>query len=111
MLQCFSPLFQTFSVHFDCTHPGCGATFRSKSGYQRHLKRHMGIYQYQCPYCDKGINTPHDIKTHLQHHHTGMLGFHCVHCKGEFETIHLLKTHLQKNTCQQIMSETNNVHV
>ena len=54
----------------------------------------MGIYQYQCPYCNKGINTTNGTKTHIKKYHTGIKGFHCNRCRQEFDSVHQLKVHL-----------------
>ena len=85
---------------YQCGHPGCVATFASRVGYRQHLNRHAGIYQYHCPYCNKGLNGTKDIKHHLKSTHTGMFGFHCIHCTKECASVHVLKYHLDNNACR-----------
>ena len=84
---------------YHCNHPGCEATFRTQLGFKRHQMRHDGIYQYHCPYCNKGLHATKNIKDHLCSQHTGLFGFHCNKCRKEFETVHLLKTHLEQTNC------------
>ena len=83
-----------FQTVFPCSYPGCGIILKSKHTYQQHVKRHMGIYQFQCPYCNKGINRTNDMKEHLKKYHTGIRGFHCIKCQQEFTSVHQLKDHL-----------------
>ena len=94
-------LFQFTGPGLSCTYPGCGAVLKSRWGYQQHMKRHVGIHQYYCPYCNKGLSGTKDIKRHLKSQHTGLFGFHCVRCRVEFETIHLLKAHLNQKSCTE----------
>ena len=90
--------FQVSSV-YKCTHPGCAATFITRSGYLMHIKRHSGVYFYNCPYCQKGMSSTNVVKKHLKAAHTGKLGYHCNRCQEEFLNVHILKSHLQQNVC------------
>ena len=83
-----------------CTYAGCDARFSSTRGLTIHEKKHQGIYQYRCPYCDKGLYCTNDVKTHLKSSHTAKFGFHCLHCPQEFTSVHLLKQHLHSKQCQ-----------
>ena len=85
---------------YHCTFGGCGACLSTRRGFQMHMKRHLGIYQYQCPYCNKGLSATNDIKYHLRSEHTGMFGIHCNLCRQEFDNVRLLKAHLEANVCQ-----------
>ena len=96
-----------FQLIYVCSHPGCGAKSNKKWNHLQHMKRHLGIYQYQCPYCNKGLSATRDIKRHLKNMHTGLFGFHCVTCRQEFETIHLLKAHVEKLDCQNVATTEN----
>ena len=89
-----------FQAVYHCEIPGCGAVLKTRWSITQHMKKHMGIYQYHCPYCNKGFYSTTRVKQHLQKQHTGLLGYHCVKCKQEFESIHLLKVHIEENKCQ-----------
>ena len=99
MPQLFIVLFQVPSGGFPCTYPGCGAVLKFKNNFRSHMNRHMGIYQYQCPYCKKGLSGTTHVKEHLKAHHTGLWGFHCITCKQELGSVHQLKTHLEESSC------------
>ena len=86
---------------FHCTHTGCSARFASRSGYMMHMRRHSGHHLYQCPYCQKGVDSTSGIKYHIKSHHTGMLGYHCNRCRQPFENVRRLKAHLEQNSCMQ----------
>ena len=95
-----SSLLQNYiPMRFHCSHPGCNAMLKTKWSYQQHMKRHSGIYIYQCPYCEKGLNATKDIKHHLKSYHTGLWGFHCNKCQQDMNNVHHLKSHLQENSC------------
>ena len=64
------------------------------------MKRHQGIYLYECPYCKKGISSTHGMKTHLKTNHTGQWGFSCLKCGAEFTNVRQLKVHLDQNNCK-----------
>ena len=101
-LHCVFCFFQnTDRAYFRCEHVGCGSTFASIRGYQQHVKRHSGIYQYPCPYCNKGFSATINLKKHLRLEHTGMLGFHCTRCGEEFQNLNRLRNHLQFGNCTQ----------
>ena len=106
----FSCFQASASGPFPCTFPGCGAVFNHKSNRHHHMKRHQGIYAYQCPYCNKGLSATNDIKHHLKSHHTGLWGFHCIRCGTEFKNVHKLKAHLAENNCSgQTLADINNL--
>ena len=84
---------------YPCTYPGCGAILKFKTNFAPHMRKHLGIYQYYCPYCNKGLSATNDIKKHLRIHHTGLYGYHCNKCKKEFENVHRLKDHLAQKSC------------
>ena len=84
-----------------CTEPGCGAHLKTKWNYKQHMKRHLGLYHYYCPYCNKGLGNTLRVKEHLQKYHTGLLGYHCLKCSLEFDTVHLLKEHLSQKSCNR----------
>ena len=87
------------SSGYECQFPGCGAVLKHLTNFRLHMRRHQGIYQYQCPYCKKGLSATNDIKQHLKTHHTGQWGFHCVNCRHDFDKVHDLKSHLAQNDC------------
>ena len=94
-------IFQMISAGFyACSHPGCGAIIKSKSDFSWHVKRHLGIFKYNCPYCSKGVSNTGMLKEHLKTHHTGLLGYHCITCKQEMRSVHELKAHLQQESCK-----------
>ena len=74
-------------------------TIKTKCGFQQHMGKHSGIFPYNCPYCNKGINNTQRLKGHLKKHHTGLLGYHCIKCMIEFDNIHQLNNHLSDNSC------------
>ena len=82
-----------------CDQPGCTASFKSVRAYQIHMKRHLGLFQYQCPYCDRSFSSGLNIKEHLRDKHTGIHGFYCVHCKVEMQNLYWLKEHLKHSSC------------
>ena len=84
---------------FPCTQPGCGAVLKTKWSHSQHMKRHLGIYLYHCPYCNKGLSGTTNVKEHLKAQHTGLLGFHCVKCQQEFKSVHELRDHLEQQNC------------
>ena len=84
---------------FECPNSDCAVSFTTKQGFQRHMKKHQGIYAYYCPYCRKGINNTAMLKIHLRVHHTGLNGYHCNRCEQEFKSVHLLTAHLADNDC------------
>ena len=91
---------QASGFPYVCSHVTCGATFKSKSGYQQHMKRHLGIFKYHCPYCQKGLGSSEYVKEHLRIHHTGLHGYHCNKCRQEFPNVSKLRIHLDQNQCQ-----------
>ena len=93
--------FQNSDRRYPCTYPNCGAIFKYYDGYRHHMKRHQGIYLYQCPYCQKGLSSTNATKHHLKSQHTGQFGYHCIKCQLEFGNIHQLKTHLELNNCSR----------
>ena len=92
-------MYTSTMPNFHCPHPGCNATFTSDSGYKRHLNRHAGLHQYNCPYCNKGLSSTKDVKKHLRSTHTKLFGFHCINCSQEFVSVHHLKQHLDSMEC------------
>ena len=91
--------FQNSCGPYICSYPGCGAAIKRRSHFNWHMKKHLGIYPYNCPYCDKGVNNTGMLKEHLKTHHTGINGYHCIKCKLEFPNVHQLRAHLQNNIC------------
>ena len=98
------------AVYF-CSHTGCSATFTTQQGHSRHMKRHSGVYTYQCPYCNKGFSSTNGIKYHLRSKHTGLVGLHCNKCRQEFESVHQLKEHLEANNCIMSFMVTQTSHI
>ena len=84
---------------YPCSHPGCGAVLNFEKNYHQHMKRHLGIYPYHCPYCNKGLSATGQMKYHLKSQHTGLMGFHCNKCRQEFRHVRQLKFHLEQNNC------------
>ena len=87
------------SQTYQCDKQGCGSVFKHKRNLTQHRKKHINIYPYNCPYCNKGIGNSKNVKNHLKVNHTGLFGFHCIKCRKEFENIHKLRDHLQQNNC------------
>ena len=85
-----------FQGKYVCSYAGCGAVLMSKSGYLRHMKRHQGIYEHHCPYCNKGLSGTTNAKEHIRAHHTGLRGYHCIRCKLELDSVPLLRAHLEQ---------------
>ena len=65
------------------------------------MKRHLGIYLYHCPYCNKGLSGTTNVKEHLKAQHTGLLGFHCIKCGQDCKTFKALKMHLESCECKE----------
>ena len=94
--------FQTSDGPFLCSYPGCGVSIKRKGDFTCHMKKHLGIYRYYCPYCVKGIHNTSMLKDHIRIHHTGKHGYHCVHCNKELHNVRLLKQHLEESNCRSV---------
>ena len=79
----------------------CGASFRYKSNLTKHERKHSGIFQYYCPYCQKGESATANLKNHLKKYHTGVETFRCIHCGLDLSSVHGLKQHLEECTCKK----------
>lgn len=49
---------------FICPHPGCGRGFARNFNMQSHHKSHLGIREFECPYCPKKFSRRHDRARH-----------------------------------------------
>nr|KAG5695156.1 hypothetical protein BaRGS_030202 [Batillaria attramentaria] len=47
----------------------CGQSYPTRYRYQIHLKRHTGIKEHQCAYCDKAYYTVGKLNEHKRKHH------------------------------------------
>lgn len=47
----------------------CGQAYPTRYRYQIHLKRHTGIKEHQCDYCDKAYYTVGKLNEHKRKHH------------------------------------------
>ena len=65
---------------FSCVYPNCTRRYKSKVGYNQHIKTHMDWQsEFSCPVCDKGF----DFKKYLDEHlkvHSNDLPQKCPYC-------------------------------
>lgn len=52
------------SRRFNCPHPGCGRGFARNFNMQSHYKSHLGVREYDCPWCPKKFSRRHDRARH-----------------------------------------------
>ena len=62
----------------------CHATFRNKTAWSDHEKRHAGIKDHKCEFCHVAFVTRGDLTRHLRTH-TGGKPFKCQHCEERFQ--------------------------
>lgn len=91
---CFQILMSPMDMPYQCTQ--CSAKFRYKNNLLKHERKHVGIFQYYCPYCGKGMSATNNLKVHLKSHHTGISAYLCVYCQKDCGTVHQLKQHLSE---------------
>merc|ERR1711971_908543 len=70
---------------FGCALPkcGCGKRFTVKQSLDEHMKRVLGIKNYECKYCRKSFVTKKEMEAHTRVH-TGEKPFECEYCKRRF---------------------------
>ena len=61
----------------------CGKSLSTTTGYNQHLKHHMGIYKHICKECGKAFTAKVGLENHIRREHQGKL-LSCEVCGTEF---------------------------
>ncbi|XP_016975339.2 putative zinc finger and SCAN domain-containing protein 5D [Drosophila rhopaloa] len=69
-------------VEFFCDQ--CGRSFTEKGNFNLHLKRHLGIREYQCKECDRREISQHLLNLHVRIKHRGEKPYVCKYCGQRF---------------------------
>ncbi|XP_022904694.1 zinc finger protein 271-like [Onthophagus taurus] len=96
----YTPKTKSSKVHLKCDF--CNKNFRSKNGYQLHMKRHTKEPLLTCHICNKKFTKALLFK-HLQtDHEVNVEGdnFPCTHCELRFHTLSSLDTHMKEHRKQ-----------
>ncbi|KAG8826547.1 hypothetical protein FRC18_010055 [Serendipita sp. 400] len=70
-----------------CAKIGVENSFDRKYQLKRHLSRHNGEYECECPYCPKKISRKDNAPDHFKHkHHFKFEGMKCPNCQDDWKT-------------------------
>ena len=64
---CLPQVTHTKDMPYTCNL--CGQSYPTRYRYQIHLKRHSGVKEHQCQYCDKAYYTVGKLNEHKRKHH------------------------------------------
>lgn len=91
----------------------CGANFRSRSEYNKHIKSHAK-YRYQCSLCSRWFEKRYQLNVHHKTH-SGVKSFKCTLCERRYTTQINLDRHIRIihkrerqhtcSTCQQTFTQ------
>ena len=66
----------------------CDLPFATRAGLRSHtMVKHSDSYQYQCPFCYKGLSATNQFRSHLKKHGGTGFDFYCSLCGGSFEKV------------------------
>lgn len=54
---------------FRCNYPGCGQAFARSDNLKTHMKRHSGVKDFKCEYCNYESSRSDTIKRHMRNKH------------------------------------------
>ncbi|XP_070177579.1 zinc finger protein 431-like [Littorina saxatilis] len=75
----------------------CGASFKWKNCWKRHMLIHSGRKPHKCVVCDAAFVSANSLKTHMLKH-TGEKKHVCMYCSASFSWSSHLKRHLLQHT-------------
>ncbi|XP_016980567.2 transcription factor Ouib [Drosophila rhopaloa] len=61
----------------------CGNNVKGRMAFILHCKRHRGVKEYECEFCQDRFCTQAELKRHVRKH-TGEKPFECRHCSRSF---------------------------
>lgn len=61
----------------------CGNHIKGRIAFILHCKRHRGVKEFECEFCEDRFCTPAELKRHTRRH-TGEKPFKCRHCARSF---------------------------
>ena len=71
----------------------CGKKFKSKYGFEIHMKRHNQQFDHKCSSCGAAFMTSSHLSVHRLARHTDGHRFTCIECGKGFKSKGSLKTH------------------
>ena len=80
---------------YKCLKPSCDASFPKPSMLNRHMRLHNNDLD-MCQYCPYRYENPHDYDRHLKNHF-GIKDFECDHCGKKFPTVNQLNRHHERH--------------
>ena len=76
----------------------CGKPFYNQSNYDRHMKGHKGIKEFQCNQCGKAYTSKRSLEQHIDVIHLGKKSFVCNICNQSFGRTTTLRVHMLSHT-------------
>ena len=76
----------------------CGKPFYNQSNYDRHMKGHQGIKEFQCNQCGKAYTSKRSMEQHVDVVHLGKKSFVCNVCNQSFGRTTTLRVHMLSHT-------------
>jgi uncharacterized Zn-finger protein len=89
-----------------CTFEGCGKEFKSEWILKDHEKTHQNDYKFFCQYdgCSKKYNTRSNFEVHLRKH-VGVRPYKCHLCQKKFISNWNKSKHMRLGKCEMKTSE------
>ena len=76
----------------------CSKPFYNQSNYDRHMKGHQGIKEFQCNQCGKAYTSKRSMEQHVDVVHLGKKSFVCNVCNQTFGRTTTLRVHMLSHT-------------
>ncbi len=92
--------------------PKCKFSTEHQNTMHYHLKKHQGVYDHECPHCDKKFMNKQNLDLHIAaKHEETERSFECAHKGCAFKAltqgncrIHWMRMHC-KEKCKEILSQ------
>ncbi|XP_039494089.1 transcription factor Ouib [Drosophila santomea] len=87
----------------------CGNHIKGRIAFILHCKRHRGVKEFGCEFCEDRFCTPAELKRHVRRH-TGEKPFKCRHCSRSFSDYSTRLKHERTHTNERpfVCKECNN---